>query len=109
MIDPAEVTWSLQDLSSPDSGRTLDGIMHKDRVTQKVKLACKWPAMSSTDASTLLKAVNASVNFLLTYFDVQENASRTATFYVGDRTVPYLWLRGDSKTVSNIGFDFIEV
>ena len=83
--------------------------MHKDRVAQKVKLACKWPAMLSAEASTLLKAVNASVNFRLTYFDVMQNANRTATFYVGDRTVPYLWVRGDSKMVSNIGFDFIEV
>lgn len=106
---PAELTWSLQDLSSPDTGRTLDGIMHKDRVAQKVKLVGKWAAMTTAEASTLLKAVNASVNFQLTYFDVQENANRTATFYVGDRTVPYLWLRDDSKMVSNIGFDFIEV
>lgn len=106
---PAAVTWSLQDLSSPDTGRTLDGIMHKDRVAQKVKLTCKWPAMSTADASILLKAVNANVNFQLTYFDVQENGNRTATFYVGDRTAPYLWIREDSKMVENISFDFIEV
>lgn len=106
---PADVTWSLQDLSSPDTGRTLDGVMHKDRVAQKVKLTCKWPAMSTVDASTLLKAVNASVNFQLTYFDVQENANRTATFYVGDRSAPYLWIREDSKMVENVAFDFIEV
>ena len=37
-----DCTWSLQDLSSEDSGRTLDGIMHKDIVAQKRKLVCKW-------------------------------------------------------------------
>lgn len=106
---PADVTWSLQDLSSPDTGRTLDGVMHKDRVAQKVKLACKWPAMSTHDASILLKNANSQVNFQLTYFDVMENANRTATFYVGDRSVPYLWIREDSKMVENVAFDFIEV
>lgn len=106
---PAEVSWSLQDLSSPDSGRTLDGVMHKDRVAQKVKLACKWKAMPTSEASVLLKNVNSQVNFNLTYFDVQENANRTAKFYVGDRTAPYLWINEEAKMVETVSFDFIEV
>ncbi len=32
---PQGCTWNLQDLSSEDFGRTLDGIMHKDIVAQK--------------------------------------------------------------------------
>ncbi len=106
---PAEVTWALQDISSPNSGRTLDGVMHKDRVAQKVKLTCKWGAMPFSEASTLLKNVNSQVNFHLTYFDVMQNGLRTATFYVGDRTAPYLWVWDNDGYVKDVSFDFIEV
>lgn len=106
---PAEVTWALQDISSPNSGRTLDGVMHKDRVAQKVKLSCKWPHMPISEASTLLKNVNSQVNFKLTYFDVMQGAMRTATFYVGDRAAPIDWLLENDKTVKEVSFDFIEV
>ncbi|EJF41543.1 hypothetical protein HMPREF1141_0606 [Clostridium sp. MSTE9] len=49
------------------------------------------------------------MSFQLIDFDVhvQENANRTAVFYVGDRTVPYLWGRDNSKMVSDIEFDFM--
>lgn len=106
---PADVTWSLQDISSPDSGRTLDGVMHKDRVAQKVKLACKWPAMPVSDAAALLQNVNSAVTFNLTYFDVMQNGLRTAKFYVGDRTAPLKWILDNSQVVENVSFDFIEV
>ncbi|MBS5782206.1 MAG: hypothetical protein ACLTBZ_13550 [Faecalispora jeddahensis] len=67
------------------------------------------PAVTALEASTRLKAVNASMSFQLIDFDVhvQENANRTAVFYVGDRTVPYLWGRDNSKMVSDIEFDFM--
>ena len=35
---PSEFTYGLQDVSASDSGRTQDGLMHKNRITQKVKL-----------------------------------------------------------------------
>jgi len=106
---PADVTWALQDISSSNSGRTLDGVMHKDRVAQKVKLSCKWPAMPFSDASTLLRNVNSRVTFSLTYFDVMQNGMRTANFYVGDRSADYKWVLDDSKVVEGVSFDFIEV
>lgn len=106
---PSEVTWTLQDISSPDSGRDLTGVMHKDRVAQKIKLSCKWPHMSTAEASLLLRNANSQVNFQLTYFDVMQNGVRTATFYVGDRTAPLAWIWDDDNAVQNVAFDFIEV
>ena len=38
------------------------------------------PAVTALEASTRLKAGNASVSFQLIDFDVQENANRTAVF-----------------------------
>ena len=55
------------------------------------------PAVTALEASTCLKAGNASVRFQLIDFDVQENANRTAAFYIDDRTVPYPWRRDTAK------------
>ena len=33
---PSKYDWKLSDVSSKDAGRTEDGLMHKERVTQKV-------------------------------------------------------------------------
>ena len=106
---PANVKWALQDISSSNSGRTLDGVMHKDRIAQKVKLSCSWPAMPFSEASTLLRNVNSQVTFNLTYFDVMQNGIRTARFYVGDRTAAYLWVWDDDGYVKDVSFNFIEV
>ena len=106
---PANVKWALQDISSSNSGRTLDGVMRKDRIAQKVKLSCSWPAMPFSDASTLLRNVNSQVTFNLTYFDVMQNGIRTARFYVGDRTAAYLWVWDDDGYVKDVSFNFIEV
>ena len=32
---PSAFGWSLQDISAADSGRTEDGLMHKNRIAQK--------------------------------------------------------------------------
>lgn len=106
---PAETTWSLEDLSSDNSGRSLDGIMHKDRVAQKRKLVCKWAPMTWAECSALLTAVNASVELSITYPDLMSGSYETRTFYIGSRTVPILRWTGAEQLVENISFDFIEV
>jgi|GEM_PF-3788472 len=35
---PSEFTYGLQDVSDTQSGRTLDAVMHKNRIAQKRKL-----------------------------------------------------------------------
>lgn len=105
---PCNVNWSLEDISSSNSGRTMDGIMHIERVAQKVKLSCSWNAMPFSEASVLLKNVNQPT-FNLTYFDVMQNALRTARFYVGPRSTSYLWVWDSGGYVKNVSFNFIEV
>jgi len=56
-------------------------------------------------ASTRLKAANASMNFQLTNFDVQENANRTAAFMLAIERC--LLGRDNIKMVLSIGFDFM--
>lgn len=98
----------MQDLSSDDSGRTLDVVMHKDIVSQKRKLVCKWSAMSWEECSVIAKFMkNKGAEVQLTYPDIMEFAYITKTFYTGDMTVPYFdWSR---ELVESASCDFIEV
>lgn len=108
IITPSECTWGLQDLSSEDSGRTLDGLMHKDIVAQKRTIECSWNGLNKADAATLLQQVNASVFMSLTYDDPMSGTEQTRTFYVGDRSAPvHIW-NTSKKIFSTISFSFIE-
>ena len=106
--EPSSLKWTLQDLSSEDSGRALNGTMYKDRVAQKRKLDCEWPPMRWSHISTLLKAVNQSVMFQLTYPDAMSGQYETRTFYVGDRTAPAKILIDGKELWDNTSFSFIE-
>jgi len=105
---PSSCTWGLQDLSSEDSGRTLDGIMHKDVIAQKRKLDCSWNGLSQSEAATLLQAVNASVFMSVTYDDPLTGAELTRTFYVGDKSAPVQIWTLNNKRFSSVSFNFIE-
>ncbi len=105
---PQGCTWSLQDLSSDDSGRTLDGIMHKDIVAQKRKLVCKWAAMTWKECSVIANFMkNKGVEVSLTYPDIMAGNYITKVFYTGDMSVPYFdWSR---ELVESASCDFIEI
>lgn len=106
--DPSEMTWTLTDLSSDNSGRNAQGDMLKDRIAQKVKLSCKWAYLSQSDAATLFQKVNASIFFSVAYPDPLQGTSVTATFYVGDRTAPMFCYKNGVPGWKDIAFDFIQ-
>lgn len=102
---PSAFQWSLQDISSPDAGRTEDGLMHKDRIGQKVKIQLSWNNIPTSDASAILTAFNPEY-VEIKYLDPMAGDYLTKTFYVGDRSAPMynatvgLW--------SNVSFNIIE-
>ncbi len=108
LATPKGCTWSLEDLSSKDSGRTLDGIMHKDIVAQKRKLTCKWGAMKWKECQKIAKFMkNSGTKVSLTYPDILEGKSITKNFYTGSMKVPYFdWSR---ELVESVSCDFIEI
>ena len=106
---PSGVTWGLQDVSAPDAGRTLDAVMHKQMIAQKVKLSLSWQNVKGTVASQVLTAFNTEY-FDVTYLDPLTNSMQTKHFYAGDRSAAvYTWADGYGNIYSNISFDIIEV
>ena len=90
-----------------DSGRTEDGIMHKNMIGQKEKVQLTWNAPTPEKASQILQAFNSEY-FELTYRSPLSNSVVTKKMYRGDASAPtYWWCNGGLFTT--ISFDVIEV
>lgn len=84
---PSKYEYQLQDVSAPDSGRTEDGLMHKDRVGQVCKLVMSWDNIDTQSVSQLLQIFQPEYLYA-EYLDAYTGAYRIDRFYVGDRSAP---------------------
>ena len=49
--------WTRFDVEAPDTGRTLDGVMHRGRVAMKVRLDVTCRPLTDSEAMTVLRAI----------------------------------------------------
>ena len=49
--------WTRFDVEAPDTGRTLDGVMHRGRVAVKVRLDVICRPLTAQEAATVLGAI----------------------------------------------------
>lgn len=105
--EPSKFDWSLQDVSSADSGRTEDSKMHKLRVAQKVKIALQWTMTTPAETAQILQAFQPEY-IMVTYHDALLNDYRTAEFYVGDRSAPVKKWWVNEKLYESVSFNIIE-
>ena len=102
---PSVYQVEYNDISDPDAGRIEDGLMHKKRIGQKVKIQLAWNYVDDATASTVLTAFDPEY-VSVKYKDPKTNSFQTKTFYVGDRFAPAY-----NRTVglwTNISFNIIE-
>lgn len=76
--------YQLNDIEAPDSGRTLDGIMHRGRVSQKVRLDITCRQLATSEISMVLQAINPEY-VEVTYLDPKEGTMVTKTFYSNNK------------------------
>lgn len=107
MPAPTEMMCTISDIDSSKSGRSADGIMHRDRIAVKRKLQLKWSFLSDVDMSKLLKAVKAEF-FACTYPDPEAGTSMSLQFYVGDRSMPVYTVKNGVAGWSGLEMSFIE-
>ena len=107
---PSAYTWGLQDVSSPDAGRTQDAVMHKERVAQKVKLELEWSGLTWAETAVIMTAFNPEY-IEVKYPDMLSGQMETKTFYTGDKSAPVKqWFNNDGeKIIDKISFNIIEV
>ena len=107
VTQPAEVQYNRYDLDSEDSFRSLSGEMQRDRVATKVKLECRWNALTASQMAQLLQAMD-DVFFSINYFDPYSGGYTTKTFYVGDRSAPVYSVAGGKVIFKSFSANFIE-
>lgn len=56
-IEQKGIKWTRNDLDGSNAGRTMDGIMHRERVTSKVRLDITCLPLRSVDAAVVLNAI----------------------------------------------------
>ncbi len=82
---PTDYSFSAEDLSSAETGRTLDGVMHKDVVAVKDTYDCKWQKLSFEDTQLLLNLTEGKTSLNFTHIDPRTGTFITGEFYVGAR------------------------
>jgi hypothetical protein len=105
MPTPSELSVDIMDVSKAE--RNARGDMIIERITTKRKIAIKYNFLTREDMALVLNAVSP-VFFDVTYIDPILNAVRTATFYVGDRSVGFLDFLNEVARYKDISFDLIE-
>lgn len=107
---PSEFTVSVEDISSEETGRLLDGVMYKDIVLVVETMQCSWKLLSWEDTAKILNLVRGKAYVDFTYPDPHvPNASTTKKCYVGSRKAPaYILVEGRERW-KGLAFNFIEV
>ena len=101
-FNPASCTFEIETLDTENSGRSLDGLMHRDVICTKISLQLEWNSISVEEMSSLLTTLSSTF-FEVRYFNPIQGAWTTDTFYCGNRTVP-VYSCIDGNIVYNSGF-----
>lgn len=107
---PDNYEQTISDLTTPKSGRTLDGKMHKNVVATKSSIPLKWSGLDWKKAAELAKAVEGKNSVTVQYMDVRmPYKMTTATIYIGDRVCTPSEFSTDGTVEWDIEFSEIEV
>ncbi len=106
---PSVFHVQIYDESAPDSGRTLDGKMHKNTVATKRTIELEWWHPTPAEAAAIVNAFQRNEYFDVTYWD-PTNPTRqlTKNFYVGDRDVPMKQWFFNGRRYEKVAFTIIE-
>ena len=82
---PSNYEWKMQDISSPNAGRTDDIKMQKMRIGQVRALSLQWDAPTLAEAATILTAFNPEY-VTVECLDAMAGGFVTYEFYSGDKS-----------------------
>lgn len=92
-IEAGGLKFTYNDIDAPNSGRTLDGKMHRGRICTKTKVEIKYLPLSTSDSRNILNAISAEYVTVATNIDPKHgttsytmyNSTRPATCWVVDK------------------------
>ena len=101
--------YQLSDIDDPDTGRMMNGLMRRGKISDKDKWKLRFRSdLTTAEISTILTAVTHQY-VTATYLSPRTNTVITRTLYVGDRTAAHCIQRADGKALwKDLAFSLIE-
>lgn len=103
---PSSFSIGIMDISKAE--RNANGTMIIERIATKRKLELNYAYLSQADMATLLTAISG-VTFTVEYPDAQTGASRTGTFYSGDRNAGAIDYKSGIMRYKDLKVSLVEV
>ena len=82
------IKWARNEIDAPDSGRTMDGVMHRGRVTTKIRLDITCRPLEKSELGIVLNAIQPEY-VSVTYDDPLFGDGRTVTMYSNNNSVQF--------------------
>ena len=102
------VKWQRSDIDAANSGRTMDGVMHRGRVCTKVRLDVTCRPLTLSEASIVLRTVLPEY-VTVTYTDPMEGTEVTKVMYSNNNPASFCVRQKDGTEYwDGISFPLIE-
>lgn len=101
------VKWQRNDIDAPNTGRTLDGLMHRGRVTTKIRLDITCKPLKASELQLLLNAIYPE--YVTVTYDDPMYGRVTKTMYSNNNPASFLIPQTDGDDLwSGITFPLVE-
>lgn len=104
---PSKFDIGIQDVSDPDAGRDLSGVMWKGKVAQKITIDVAYPYPTPDVAARVLQAIEPEY-MQVTFEHPRTQSPTTIECYCGDRSAPYKFWWIGNKRFETLSFRLIE-
>ena len=102
-----EFKWEYNDVDAPKSGRTLDAVMHRGRVTDKRKISIKLVPLTLSQCKPIISALRTQYISVQTNMLPEGNASFTGYNSSRNGGVAYIDTSGNVMN-RDVSFNIIE-
>lgn len=99
--------WTRNDIEAPDTGRTLDGLMHRGRVATKIRLDIKCRPLTAAELSIVLNAIYPEY-VTVTYNDPMYGLSVKTMYSNNNPATHALWKPDGTEWWDGISFPLVE-
>lgn len=101
------LSFLYSDVDSPNAGRTMDALMHRGKIAEKIRLDITCIPMRKEEARALFNLIRPE--YVTVEFDDIQDGMVTKTMYSNNKKVNYLLRRkSGEELVDGITFPLIE-
>ena len=99
--------WSRQDIDSPDTGRSMDGLMHRGRVATKIRLDITCRPLKAEELQIVLNAILPE--YVTVVYDDPMYGLVTKTMYANNNPAVFQLNKSDGRQYwTGVTFPLVE-